>query len=371
MRLRCLFGHDFGPPELEREREEQGDEVVVTLRETRTCRRCDEVQVVSENKEVTSIAAIDPEMAEDETDAEAEPDAEPEPEPESAAGETPDADDGVTMQPDTAASPEPAHDEPETPESFDADPPASETEDAEVLTDDADAEPEVAETGDTDESDAGEGQTPQPASTADVSDGPSADEDDGIILADDDGDSGRQRGEWPASDDVDHDDGDRNIPSLSEVEAEAAAEGRFDAEPPTDEEQAGDAGDEPEHAPWPEQQGEDEGFAAGKSDDTATDVEFGGGLAPKTEPTPPGEDATDADEESVEEVIEQRERGRGKRGPAPGEMTSGDLEVSGDVTREFYCPSCGLSEDAVGSSLREGDICPECHKDYIAERSGD
>ncbi|MFC6726322.1 hypothetical protein ACFQE1_18530, partial [Halobium palmae] len=55
MGLRCLLGHDFGEIEIEREREEEGEEMVVTVREVKTCARCDHRRVVSENKEVTSI----------------------------------------------------------------------------------------------------------------------------------------------------------------------------------------------------------------------------------------------------------------------------------------------------------------------------
>jgi ssDNA-binding Zn-finger/Zn-ribbon topoisomerase 1 len=56
MSLKCsIFGHDFADPEIEREREEQGSEVVITITETETCQRCGETRVVSENKEVTSL----------------------------------------------------------------------------------------------------------------------------------------------------------------------------------------------------------------------------------------------------------------------------------------------------------------------------
>lgn len=57
MVLRCsLLGHDFGDAEVEREREEQGSEVVVTVREYQECARCGEVRVVSESTEVTSVS---------------------------------------------------------------------------------------------------------------------------------------------------------------------------------------------------------------------------------------------------------------------------------------------------------------------------
>ena len=58
MGLRCLLSHDFGEPELEREREEQGNEVVITVNEVKTCSRCGERRIVSENTEVTSIEQL-------------------------------------------------------------------------------------------------------------------------------------------------------------------------------------------------------------------------------------------------------------------------------------------------------------------------
>jgi hypothetical protein len=35
----------------------------------------------------------------------------------------------------------------------------------------------------------------------------------------------------------------------------------------------------------------------------------------------------------------------------------------------FVCPACEYSELSSGSSHREGDICPECSKGYLAERT--
>lgn len=53
MGLRCsLLGHDFGDVEVEREREERGSEVVVTITEFETCSRCGDRNIVTENTEV-------------------------------------------------------------------------------------------------------------------------------------------------------------------------------------------------------------------------------------------------------------------------------------------------------------------------------
>jgi len=58
MGVRCsLFGCDYGDSEIEREREERGSEVVMTVREYETCSRCGNTRVISENTGVTSLAA--------------------------------------------------------------------------------------------------------------------------------------------------------------------------------------------------------------------------------------------------------------------------------------------------------------------------
>ncbi|MFW6018859.1 MAG: DUF7093 family protein, partial [Halapricum sp.] len=60
MSLKCsIFGHSFEESTVEREREEQGSEVVITIREVQTCTRCGERRVVSENKEVTTLETPD------------------------------------------------------------------------------------------------------------------------------------------------------------------------------------------------------------------------------------------------------------------------------------------------------------------------
>lgn len=66
MGLRCVIGHDYGEPETSRDRRQRGNEVVVTEREYRECRRCGHRRILSENKEVTADPS--PEAA-DEADA--------------------------------------------------------------------------------------------------------------------------------------------------------------------------------------------------------------------------------------------------------------------------------------------------------------
>ncbi|WP_224332931.1 DUF7093 family protein [Haloprofundus halobius] len=284
MGLRCLLGHDFGETELEREREENGEEMVVTIREVKTCDRCGETQIVSENKEVTAV-----------------------PGPDSALGDD-DATTGVA------------------------------------------AETEL--TGDTIEE--------QFEGDDDFEPPQSAEEDDGIILDDEETaepEPERQPGEWPEANVGD--DSDDRMPTVEEVEgAEAADEGGSDA----------DATDDP--TPWPEVDGDDEGFDAEPSDGSPSDVTFGG-LAPER-----ADDETEYESRNgydAEFIANGDEQLNGASDTADGftrdESAAVELETrSEDVPTEYVCPECGLTRPSNGSSLRAGDICPECRRGYIAER---
>lgn len=52
-----LLGHDYGEADVERERAEQGDEVVRTAKRVERCRNCGHTRTISENKEVTALEA--------------------------------------------------------------------------------------------------------------------------------------------------------------------------------------------------------------------------------------------------------------------------------------------------------------------------
>ncbi|WP_306054022.1 DUF7093 family protein [Natronococcus wangiae] len=151
MVLRCsLLGHDYGDSDVEREREERGSEVVVTVREYEECTRCGEKHVVSENTEVRSLSTA--------TDVDSRPDeSEPTPVGEPASG--PDGTDATFV------------DAEETEPSAAAGGPSSDADDIEIPTD---------ENGDP------------------VTDDGEILEDDGTTASDRD----RGHGEWPDSDDV-------------------------------------------------------------------------------------------------------------------------------------------------------------------------
>ncbi|GAB6879466.1 hypothetical protein JCM17823_17400 [Halorubrum gandharaense] len=415
MGLRCLLGHDFDEPELEREREENGDEVVITVREVKTCTRCGEKQVVSENKEVTTIEQLADEAAVADAQAEAEAEvradavdrgAESDESSASAADDMGAA--GLTQPTGSTASDDATIVDAETAEAVDeggadvdaelldegpdeteptaeresaemSDEPAEATETSEDISDDEGVEllgggdtstetddetlvgaddlasPEEAATGTADAA----GDEPAAGFTEPDEGVADAAEDDGVIL-DEDGsevtdDDDRQRGAWP------------------EVEGDEAPEG--------------------ESTPWPEHGDEDEGFSAETdSAGTASDagVSFGGGLTPESADQP-ADDPTDEDAEVLEAPAKSEPRtGDAESGstaasePGTGESTDADADVGSGITRsespelttsmgktetEYHCPECGMTRDADATSMRAGDICPECKRGYVTERS--
>jgi ssDNA-binding Zn-finger/Zn-ribbon topoisomerase 1 len=173
MSFKCsVFGHRYGDPDVEREREEQGSEVVITIKETETCKRCGETRVVSENKEVTTLETpsdiVGDDIAEEEEEAAAE---------------------SATPSEPPAETPEPAA---ETPE-----PAVEGGDDAELIDD---AETSAPETGDT----TGGGETSDfdapDLGPTETEEAPDADEDDAVILEEDDEsevDEERDPGQWP------------------------------------------------------------------------------------------------------------------------------------------------------------------------------
>jgi hypothetical protein len=193
MGLKCsVIGHKYGETSVERDREEQGSEVVITIREEETCERCGKTRVVSENKEVTSIETpsdIAGDMIdEDETDETEQAAAVDEP-----AGAGDDEGGGVENSGADTAETETAIE--------DVDPDAD---DAEII----DAEGSSEPSGGDDELDdpstvesVADTEEPEPATDPE--------EDDGVIIdADEDesGDADREPGQWPEEPGDDDDD---------------------------------------------------------------------------------------------------------------------------------------------------------------------
>lgn len=246
MGLTCsVLGHRYGDREHIEERDRQGSEELIAIREVKTCERCGEELIVSESKEVLAV-----ENDEDETEA----------------------------------------DDPPTPEESGVDP----------------AEPDLIEEAE-----------PEPAA-----------EDEGIILVDEDSD--REPGEWPLledeNDDAPEEEDPMAWPEVRPNEAESPA-----ADP----------------SPWPEMDGEDEGFDAvagdGDQESAAQIIEAAA--------TAPAED------------VEETDAGFFRASPIDS-----PADPDEDVHSVFFCPRCDWSARSLTTSVRRGDICPNCQTGYIAER---
>ncbi|QDX39937.1 oxidoreductase [Salarchaeum sp. JOR-1] len=301
MGLRCsLLGHDFGEPEVEREREERGNEVVETVREVKVCERCGSESVVSENTEVRSIK---PDPRAENGSAHVEPDAE-------------------TASPSSHAP---------------------------------DLEAAVTRVSEDDPGDASSGDAGVSGEFGDVS----AEEDDGVILSDDDESdeaevpADREPGQWPDAGDTRQDERAGTAANPSAVPDEAAGDADGGAEViDADAESEPSEGDtsESEHSPWPDVDGDDEGFDAKPG--------AGGGV----EFDESGQAAAQAEHASEDEDVEYVEAGFESTGSLDPEHAT-----DADGT-ELVCPQCGHRTAVSGSSLRAGDICPECRKGYLAEQ---
>jgi len=380
MGLKCrLFGHSYGTPEVERSREEEGDEVVVTIRNVKRCERCGDEQMVNQTKEVTSVRTPE-EVGLDSTEAAspeptADPDADPAEgdspvtpvEPEAAEADDPvdptvgteaDAadvtaqpaeggiDDGAAAAPDEAGSdvqPEPADD----PGTDDWD------EDAVVEAAEEDGTDDGWETGSDDWDDVD----------------PDPDVDDAVIL---DGEAETDDVQWPEESDADPD-----------ADPEVAADAVDPAEPADDDSKTDaeiiDAGgaDAESTGGWPDHDGEDEGYSAAPNADVDAQFE-GNGLTPEVNggaPDDPSEvdgiTVGGADGAAAERAYVGGNADGDDSGTGQGFVSAGESTAESDVPAdriEFYCPNCEYAQVAGTSSMRAGDICPECKQGYIAER---
>lgn len=336
MGIRCsLLGHDYGESFVERDREERGNEVVVTERELRECNRCGAEHVTSENTEVRPI--------------------QPEPEP------TPDAEAEAAASTEATDAGAPSTDD----ERDAGDAGGAFTSATEVI--------EQAETGASTGAETASAGGEDAASADPAAD---TDADDAVIIDDDADDEAPGSAQWdePADPEVDPDDPGTPTPDPDDEDVEFVGSSDeptdtdpsepADADDPADgtgttgatadaaTQTGGDAGDlDRDHGQWPEPDGEDEGFDATPGDDPAGEV---GGAA-------------DADAETgTFEFGEEPE-------PDPAAETAftsaGPVDQAGadDLDFTLFCPECGFERYAAGSSLRAGDICPECKRGYLGE----
>lgn len=268
MSLRCsLLGHEYEGSEIEREREERGNEVVITVVELERCTHCSKTRTISENTEVTQLSRSESTSSEG-VDSTAEPDA-----PSNADSGASRSGSGIRPRPDAGS-----------------------------------------ESGSGFDSEAGFGAESGTESAAEFGADPASEDAEIIEDEADDGGDDRDPTDWP------------------EVDDHEGREGSADA--------------------WPSVEGEDEGFDAA-TPDGPTDVEFGG-LTPQAD--------------RGAEIIES---GTGGEDPAfvgaESTPTSNRPADSGSETA-LYCPHCETAELTDRDSLRAGDICPACHRGYLAER---
>ncbi len=426
MGLKCrLFGHTYGTPEVERSREEEGDEVVVTIRNVKRCERCGDEQMVNQTKEVTSVRT--PEEvglnAADGTSATPEPTGESDATPNTSG---PGSADGES--PVTPVEPEPGPTTAEPDDPVDAtvgpDPEAAETaadrqdgvgEGVAAAPDeggaDAQSDPD-GRTGDDRDWDEDavveepDSPTVQPAEESQAEgpdDGwetgsddwddvePDPDVDDAVIL--DPGETERDEVQWPEestsdpdaatdADDGTADTADPVEPQSAEEDPAGDAEiidaGEVEADPAggsaagwSDHEEAGTAGG------WPEHDDVDEGYSATPNGDV--DAEFeGSGLTPEVNGGAPDDSAAvdgitvgGAGGRAAERTHAGADGDADDSGTGQGFVRAGESTTESDVPAdriEFYCPNCGYARVAGTSSMRAGDICPECKRGYIAER---
>jgi len=305
MSLKCsVLGHSFGETEVERDREEQGSEVVITIREVETCERCGTERTVSENKEVTAIETPDDGVvggAGDDPSASAE-----------AASD--DGGDVPGAEPDEASTADgPIDDEPSgdgAAEIVDAEPSAESTADA-------DGDPSVA--GDAVAAAEGDDAAPDAA--------PGDDADGGADVAEApvDADQGAEILNAEADEPVDDELAD---PTVGDPELEE---------------------DEPEPEPEP-----DEADDAVFIDEADGEDDDGDDRAPGEWPDE-GDGDAGSDEEWAPDV--------GTEQPSQGPEVRQNSGVSVTVPEgQFRCPECGHTTPVKSSSLRAGDFCPECHR---------
>lgn len=349
MGLRCsLLGHDFGDPEVEETREERGDEVVVTVREIERCSRCDEMRVCAENKEVTAIGGTGEEPTTTNRRGDAADRSASGGQPTDSGGSA--SETGPSSGGDTSASGAESATATDATAADDAataseEPTASATDDPPVTESDPST---TAVSGD---------ETPKSMASGDSV--PDEATDDAIILGDDDGEPdaggttlpGERASREPESDDPD-DESDWSWQGESEG-------GDW---PDSGEQATADASEPTDSTNWPDHDGDDEGYDATPNEgESAEGVEFMGTTPTRSDGPTTGESSGFG---SQSRHGEDDSEGIG----ITRDTDAKRADVDDDVETEFYCPECGLVHPSGESSLRPGDICPECKKGYIAER---
>ncbi len=357
MALRCsLLGHDYGDSEVEREREERGSEVVVTVQEYEECARCGDRNVISENTEVTSLfAGTDADSVPDEPDTEP-----PEPPLESDTTDAPDAASAsgpeVADPADTVASPDG-----DDAELIDADDDGSDALETGV----PGTEPSASPTADPSEP------TPE-AATAGTAGDLGADDDTAEIdlPTDEHGD--------PVTDDGEIlEDEPRRIgigtatTASGPIRTTSARRSMANPIRPTGRTTRPTAGRRPTPTPpsrtrstmMPSSSTPTTRWGCpGRRRDRSRRLDCGCDRCPVGDCGPA--DGRPSDAEPAPDPDPGTGIERAASAPTPAESDG----ASDDIPTELYCPRCDYVSAGDRESLRTGDICPDCRKGYLSER---
>ncbi len=332
MGLTCsVLGHRFGDLERVEEREEQGSEVVVTIREVKRCERCSHDSIVSESKEVTSM----------------------QPEP-----TTPPAEQATETPPAEQSSPEP---EP-APAWPDDDLPGPDVEDDGVILEN-------------DPTERGHGEWPP---THDESD-PEHDEDaDDEYMAWPEAE-GEDEGYSAASAGTEGDEESSDVsfsgltPEVSDDVGDTGAVGESGA--------VGDTGVEVDTGVT----GDADQPAAANADEDVTDAADSGVAtdadAEILEPTD-ASDRVDPSASAASTATATRDEIDAATEPEPEPVVDDGFVRASSITppaeshtddgeTEYFCPRCEFVRRSIRASVRPGDICPSCRRGYLAARDLD
>ena len=318
MGLRCsLLGHDFGDVVVERDRDVRGEEIVVTERELRECRRCDAESIITENTEVRRKRPKDAERDE------------------SPAGGPGSPHDTAT---DADANPEDATSLVEEAEESAAER-EQEAEDA-IILDDTDPEPKPEETPAT-------GESPDETPTTGESSVETSSTGGSPVTAEDEtettGPGGSGHAETPP---------EESDPNAANEDGDGAGRQRHEDAPSSGSETA--ANDVASESKWPNdpEPADSSGQSEGETDTGAASVR---------EPT--GESAFEFDDEEV--------TNQSPGDPSSGITSAGPIDTTappdGGLEGVLRCPACDFAVPIAHSANRPGDICPECHAGYLAE----
>lgn len=314
MGLKCsLLGHEYGEATTEREREEQGGEVIVEERELQVCSRCGKEKVLSENTEVRTLQA-DPQSGDlDSTTPESEPADVSFSEPAEASVSSDST--GSDLSGSTPAEHAPSADE----------------DDAVILDD-------------------------EPGEDRDSRQWPDEAQQEAMRETADTGEPEPEPEPWP--------------------EQEGDDEG-FDAKPAGDDESAGDVDFSGGLTPESAEAGDagDEGFVEAPSE-PATDASGFGTSSGASGSDAPADSGVGSQSGSPSRSSRKPQRGAGESevesvedagftSAGPVNPPTGSTD---DADSVLVCPECGFERRAARASLRAGDICPDCKKGYLAER---